>query len=113
MAKYIGICCLCFLVLSAGLVDPPIARFTPVGPAPVYAQATDTELMQQSDHHRRTTRAKKAQAEAESEERQIAAFGVPETASRNYDYLILVLLAVSLVILTFVTRRDRRARLRR
>jgi hypothetical protein len=81
-----------------------------VGAASAYAQASGTEIMQQSDHHRRVERAKKA--EAESEESQIAAFGVPEAASRDYDYLVLVLLAVSVVVLAFVARRDRRRRFR-
>ena len=82
----------------------------PVGMALGNAKTTGTELMQQSDHHRRVERAKKEEAEAE--ERQIAAFGMPEAASRDYDYLAFVVLVASIVVLAFVARRKRRTRFR-
>ena len=72
------------------------------------ALTAGTELMQQSDHQRRVERAKKAEAA----DRQIAAFGMPEAASRQYDYLVLVMLAVSIVILAVIARRRRRERFR-
>ena len=81
-----------------------------IGTALANAQTTGTELMQQSDHHRRVERAKKAEAEAEG--RQIAAFGVPEVATRDYDYLVFVILVGSIVVLAFVARRRRRERFR-
>jgi hypothetical protein len=68
--------------------------------------------MQQSDHHRRAERAKKVEAEAEAGDRQIAAFGMPEAASRDYDYFVLIMLAASIVVLAFVARRRRDARFR-
>jgi hypothetical protein len=107
MGRIAAICCVCIALISAALLGPPNVPVPEVGAMPAYAQATGTELMQQSDHHRRVERAKKA--EAESEEEQMAAFGIPEAPGRDYDYLVLILLAVSVVILSLVARRDRRA----
>ena len=90
-------CCIVCLLLS-------------IGTALADAQTTGTELMQQSDHHRRVERAKKA--ETEIEDRQIAAFGMPEGAARDYDYIVLIMLASSIVILAFVARRRRRTKFR-
>ena len=110
MSRIVPIGCLCFLLFSAGLLHLGPGPFPSPGVASAYAQASGTEIMQQSDHHRRVERAKKA--ETEMEERQVAAFGVPEAASRDYDYLILILLAVSFVVFAFVARRGRRVRSR-
>ncbi len=104
-------CCICCLLLSAAVLRCPSSGVLPsVGTALADAEATRTELMQQSDHHRRVERAKKVEAEAE--DRQIAAFGIPEAASRDYDYLVLIMLAASVVVLAFVARRRRHVRSR-
>jgi hypothetical protein len=83
-----------------------------VGTSLASAQGASTELQQQSDHRRRVERAKKAAADTEVENRQIAAIGVPEAASRDFDYLVFIVLAASVVVLAFIARRKRRAGLR-
>ncbi len=107
MRCIVAICCACCLLLSAAVLRCPGRDVLPsIGTTLANAQTTGKELMQQSDHHRRVERAKKAEAE----DRRIAAFGMPEAASRDYDYLVLIMLAGSIVILTFVARRRRRQR---
>jgi hypothetical protein len=64
--------------------------------------------MQQSDHKKRMENAKKNQ----TSEGQIAASAVPTPAPGNYDYLALVILGASVVILAFVASKRGRARLR-
>lgn len=109
MRLIVAICCVCAVLFSAAALRHPDSGLVPsITTALANAQATGTELMQQSDHHRRVEQAKKA----EDEDRQIAAFGVPEATTRDYDYLVLILLAASVVILASVARRNRRARFR-
>ena len=112
MGRIAGIGCLLLLFCSAVLLAPGTRPLRPVLTAPAYAQASSTEIMKQSDHHRRVERAKKAQAEARNSDQQMAAFGMPESSSEGYDYLVVVLLAVSLIVIAFVARRGRRARSR-
>jgi len=112
MSRIVPIGCVCLLLFSAALLHLGAGPFSPAGVAAAYAQASGTELMQQSDHHRRVERAKKAEAETETDDPQIASFGMPEPASRDYDYLILILLAVSFVVFAFVARWGKRARSR-
>ena len=102
----------CLLLSAADLRHSDAGRVPLVRAASLQAQPSRTELMQQSDHHRRVERAKKAEAETETDDPQIASFGMPEPASRDYDYLILILLAVSFVVFAFVARWGKRARSR-
>jgi hypothetical protein len=64
--------------------------------------------MKQSHHKQKTESARKAQEEPG----ELASLAVTEPASAGYDYLVLILLGGSLVILAFVAGRRRRARLR-
>lgn len=107
MRIIVAISCFCCLLLSAvALRVPEEGGLRPEGSALANAQAASTELMQQSDHRRRTERAKKAEAE----DPQIAAFGVPEGTSGNLDFVVLAILAGSIVFLAFLARRRRRTR---
>ena len=109
MRCIVAICCACCLLLSAAALRYPGGDALPsMGATLANALTAGTELMQQSDHQRRVERAKKAEAA----DRQIAAFGMPEAASRDYDYLAFVVLVASIVVLAFVARRKRRTRFR-
>jgi len=109
MRIFVAVCCLCCLLLSGAVLRfPEGGRLNPVGKALANAQTASTELMQQSDHRRRAERAKKAEAEAEDP--QIAAFGVPEGTSGNLDFVVLAILAGSIAFLAIIARRRRRTR---
>jgi hypothetical protein len=60
--------------------------------------------MKQSDHKQRVNRAKNTS----SEDRQLAAVAAPEPVSEDYDYLVLVILVASVVVLALVASRKRR-----
>jgi hypothetical protein len=102
MRRRVFVCLVFWLLASAAPICRHGGGVLPlVGITLANAQASGTELMQQSDHQRRVERAKKAEAE----ERQIAAFGMPEAASRDYDVVVLIMLAASVVILAVIASR--------
>jgi hypothetical protein len=105
MRTMVVICCVCSLVLSTAALTLREPRPVPsIVTTLANAQTENTEIMKQSDHRRRVEKAKKA----EDDKRQIAAFGVPDAATRDYDYLVLIVLGVSLLILALVARRRHR-----
>lgn len=94
------------LLLSAAAPRLPYAHGAPaIESTPVQAQASDTRLMQQSDYKRRMEGTRKVRSEGS----QAATAAVPEASSGNSDYLILLVVAGSVVILAFLPRRKRRA----
>jgi hypothetical protein len=107
-------CCIligmvCGLVLSA--VGPSLHRTqwsSLLETAPLLAQGTRTDLMQQSDYKHRLNEARKTG----TEERGPSPVEEALPAAAVSDYLVLVLLAVSVVILAFVASRQRRTRFR-
>ena len=79
-----------------------------VGTAHLRAQPSRTELMQQSHHKKRVDDAQKAR----TDDKQIAAAGIPEARTGDYDYVVVAILAASIVILAFVAGKKRHARFR-
>ena len=68
-----------------------------------------TQLMQQSDHHRRLDRDRKVK----TSERQVATVTPVESHSAGFDVAILIILVASAMILILFSTRKRRAKLRR
>ena len=78
------------------------------GPSKAWAQADRTDLMQQSDHKRRTTN----QTKPEPVEQQMAGVVPSEAGAGDEDYLVLGILVASVVILGFIATRGKRFSLR-
>ncbi len=78
-------------------------------PAEAWAQASRSDLMQQSDHRRRTAN----QAKPEPVKQQTAGVVPLGTGARHGDYLVLAILVGSVVILAFIATRGKRVRFRR
>jgi len=78
------------------------------GPSEAWAQADRTDLMQQSDHKRRAQNRTKP----EPVQQQMAGVAPSEAEAGDEDYLVLVILVASVVILAFVATRGKKFRLR-
>jgi hypothetical protein len=108
MRCLVAMCLFCAVLFSALTPGPSPTGLAPLGSSQLQAQVSRTELMQQNDHKQRMERAKKAQAEGN----QLATLVATESTSGNYDYLVLVVLAASVVLLAFVAGKRKRARFR-
>lgn len=109
MRCFAVMCIICCVVCSAIVLRcPHSGGALSIGTSIAQAQPSRTELMQQSHHKQRADKARKV----EGEDPRAAALAVVEPASGDYDYLVLVILASSLVILALVTNSRRRARSR-
>ena len=87
----------------------PAVLSTLSGASEAWAQANQTDLMQQSDHKRRAAK----QAKPEPVQQQAAGIVPLETGAGDGDYLIMAILVGSVVILAFVAARGKRIRFRR
>ncbi len=86
----------------------PVVLSSLSGPSEAWAQADRTDLMQQSDHTRRT----KNRTKPEPVQQQMAGVVPSEAGADDEDYLVLVILVASVVILAFVATRGKKFRLR-
>jgi len=73
-----------------------------------WAQTDRTDLMQQSDHKRRATN----QAKPEPVQQQTAGVIPIEADVEDGDYVVLAILAASVVILAFIATRGKKIRFR-
>ena len=103
------VCVVCGLVLSATTLALPRggSRLSLVA-STIQAQGSRTDLMQQSAYKKRMERAKQERAA----DNQLAATVVPTPTHGDYDYLALVILGASLLVLALVAVRRRSIRLR-
>jgi hypothetical protein len=99
----------CGLVLSAAaLALPPRGRGLSLVTSTLQAQGSRTEQMQQSVYKKKMDRAKQERVEND----QLAATVVPTPTRGSYDYLALVVLGTSILILALAAVKRRSARLR-
>jgi hypothetical protein len=107
MRRLIALCCAGLVMLSVLLLPYPTGRFVHVaGITKAQAETDPAELMKQRHHKQRT----QASDETKAEESQNASVVPPETVTGNYDYLVLIVLVASVVVLALVTSRKGRRR---
>jgi hypothetical protein len=114
MRCLVVVCVLCGLVLSAAtLVLPRRGSRPSLVTCSLRAQGSRTEQMQQSAYKKKMDRAKQERAKQErAADNQLAATVVPTPTHGDYDYLALVILGASLLVLALVAVRRRSIRLR-
>ena len=109
MLRLIAIIFIFVLLLPAIVPRTLPAMLTAVaGRSEAWAQANRTELMQQSDHKRRSTQ----QKATEPVEQQMAGVVTPDGGAGGEDYAVLAILVASVAILAFVASRRKKTRLR-
>ena len=106
MGRLVAFCL--FVVLLFPIVAPRSVAPEAASIESSRSQPDRTELMKQSDHQRRVSQRRQAKADAQ----QMAAIGAPEVNARGYDYVVLVILIASAVVLAVVAGRRKRIRLR-
>jgi len=114
MARSTAISLAFVFLLTAMMLPAIMPRTMPVtlsslsGPSEAWAQANRTDHMQQSDYKRRVANQKKP----EPVKQQMAGVLPSESAADTEDYLVLVILIASVVILAFIASRGTKSRSR-
>lgn len=95
------------VVVALAILFPSVT--SPVQAQGQGAASSQTQLMQQSDHKRRLSEAR----ESEVTERQMAAIApTGEQPTRELDYIVLAVLAVSLVAMIIISKKRNKMRAR-
>jgi hypothetical protein len=111
MFKRVPVYVIAVFVVLASLVHTPLAGTAPASETePAQSNAQRTQMMQQSDYLRRLEQEREARTEYQDvEEVQLEV----ESQAAGLDYVVLVVLIASVVILILISTRKRFVRYRR